>query len=159
MSCYGRAYRHISLISAPRQISSAWWINFIFKLIHWNIRFSLFFCCQRKRPFFFLQITLFQINSLIPPWWSKKCQLKTQEYSLFYFTCRKYHHFYMILYFYMTDKVIWYLQTKLNFADKIMSKPELLAPHPLNTTVNAGETASLQCKINSEMQPHIQVTR
>lgn len=40
-----------------------------------------------------------------------------------------------------------------------MSKPELLAPHPLNTTVNAGETASLQCKINSEMQPHIQVTR
>lgn len=61
----------------------------------------------------------------------------------------------MILYFYMTDKVIWYL----HFADKIMSKPELLAPHPLNTTVNAGETASLQCKINSEMQPHIQVTR
>lgn len=54
---------------------------------------------------------------------------------------------------------MWYLQTKLNFVDKIMSKPELLAPHPLNTTVNAGETASLQCKINSEMQPHIQVTR
>ncbi|XP_048746017.2 fibroblast growth factor receptor-like 1 isoform X2 [Ostrea edulis] len=40
--------------------------------------------------------------------------------------------------------------------DKIMSKPELLPPHPINTTVNIGETASLQCKINSEMQPHIQ---
>lgn len=61
--------------------------------------------------------------------------------------------------FFITDKIMWYLQTKLNFVDKIMSKPELLAPHPLNTTVNAGETASLQCKINSEMQPHIQVTR
>lgn len=49
--------------------------------------------------------------------------------------------------------------TLLIFTDKMMSKPELLAPHPLNTTVNVGETASLQCKINSEMQPHIQVTR
>lgn len=156
MSCYGRAYKHISLISAPRQISSAWWINFIFKLIHWNILFSLFFCCQRKRPFFF-KLPCFKLIL----WYHHDGQrnVKTREYSLFYFTCRKYHHFYMILYFYMTDKVIWYLQIKINFADKIMSKPELLAPHPLNTTVNAGETASLQCKINSEMQPHIQVTR
>lgn len=58
--------------------------------------------------------------------------------------------------------VVWNRLGSVNFTyhieviDKIMSKPELLAPHPLNTTVNAGETASLQCKINSEMQPHIQ---
>ncbi|XP_061185350.1 fibroblast growth factor receptor-like 1 [Saccostrea echinata] len=40
--------------------------------------------------------------------------------------------------------------------DKIMAKPELLAPHPLNTTVKIGESAQLQCRINSEMEPHIQ---
>lgn len=40
----------------------------------------------------------------------------------------------------MIDKVIWYLEIKLNFVDKIMFKLELLVFYFFNTTVNVGET-------------------
>lgn len=40
----------------------------------------------------------------------------------------------------MIDKVIWFLEKKLNFVDKIMFKLELLVFYFFNTTVNVGET-------------------
>lgn len=40
----------------------------------------------------------------------------------------------------MIDKVIWYLEIKLNFVDKIMFKLELLVFYFFNTMVNVGET-------------------
>ncbi|XP_060076596.1 fibroblast growth factor receptor-like 1 [Ylistrum balloti] len=44
----------------------------------------------------------------------------------------------------------------LEVIEKFNEKPVLLKPHPLNTTVEYGETASLQCKVESVVQPHIQ---
>ncbi|XP_070539781.1 LOW QUALITY PROTEIN: fibroblast growth factor receptor-like 1 [Ptychodera flava] len=34
--------------------------------------------------------------------------------------------------------------------------PDLIGEHPLNTTVQYGETASFQCKVRSDVKPHIQ---
>ncbi|XP_013392958.1 fibroblast growth factor receptor-like 1 [Lingula anatina] len=45
---------------------------------------------------------------------------------------------------------------ELDVIDKIKEKPELIPPHPLNTTVRHGGTASFQCKVRSDVQPHIQ---
>ncbi|XP_064630544.1 fibroblast growth factor receptor-like 1 isoform X2 [Lineus longissimus] len=44
----------------------------------------------------------------------------------------------------------------LNVIDKLKMKPTLLAPHPVNTTVKHGDTASFQCMMKSEVTPHIQ---
>ncbi|XP_074641863.1 fibroblast growth factor receptor-like 1 [Tubulanus polymorphus] len=38
---------------------------------------------------------------------------------------------------------------------ELMLKPELIPPHPVNTTVQFGHTASFQCKVRSEVAPHI----
>ncbi|XP_077992593.1 fibroblast growth factor receptor-like 1 [Glandiceps talaboti] len=34
--------------------------------------------------------------------------------------------------------------------------PDLIGEHPTNTTVNYGDTASFQCKVRSDVKPHIQ---
>ncbi|XP_022236886.1 fibroblast growth factor receptor-like 1 isoform X2 [Limulus polyphemus] len=36
------------------------------------------------------------------------------------------------------------------------SKPELAGNHPINTTVEYGRTATFQCRVRSQMTPHIQ---
>ena len=43
------------------------------------------------------------------------------------------------------------------FSEKIKAKPELVPPHPVNTTVPYGESALFQCKVKSAVHPHIQV--
>lgn len=37
------------------------------------------------------------------------------------------------------------------------TKPVLVGPHPLNETVTLGGYAAFQCKVKSQVQPHIQV--
>lgn len=37
------------------------------------------------------------------------------------------------------------------------TKPVLIGPHPLNETSPVGGYASFQCKVKSQVQPHIQV--
>ncbi|KAL5021366.1 hypothetical protein ScPMuIL_000521 [Solemya velum] len=44
----------------------------------------------------------------------------------------------------------------LEVIEKIKTKPVLLPPHPLNTTVEYGGIASFQCRVQSVVQPHIQ---
>lgn len=44
----------------------------------------------------------------------------------------------------------------LDVIEQYQEKPELIGPHPLNTTVDYGQQASLQCKVKSLIEPHIQ---
>ncbi|ESO86594.1 hypothetical protein LOTGIDRAFT_128829, partial [Lottia gigantea] len=44
----------------------------------------------------------------------------------------------------------------LEVIEKINTKPVLIAPHPMNTSVEYGGTASFQCRVRSIVQPHIQ---
>lgn len=44
----------------------------------------------------------------------------------------------------------------LEVIEKIKTKPVLLPPNPLNTTVEYGGKASLKCNVESVVQPHIQ---
>lgn len=44
----------------------------------------------------------------------------------------------------------------LEVIEQYQEKPELIGPHPLNTTVDYGQQASLQCKVKSLVEPHIQ---
>ncbi|XP_050395678.1 fibroblast growth factor receptor-like 1 [Patella vulgata] len=44
----------------------------------------------------------------------------------------------------------------LEVIEKIKTKPVLISPHPMNTTVDYGGTASFQCRVRSVVQPHIQ---
>lgn len=49
------------------------------------------------------------------------------------------------------------IDDNLYFSEQYQEKPELIGPHPLNTTVDYGQQASLQCKVKSLIEPHIQV--
>ena len=44
----------------------------------------------------------------------------------------------------------------LNYLARL-SKPILTSPHPMNTTALYGDTAVLQCVVNSDVEPTIQV--
>lgn len=44
----------------------------------------------------------------------------------------------------------------LEVIGKMKTKPVLIGPHPLNETVPVGGYASFQCKVKSQVQPHIQ---
>lgn len=42
-------------------------------------------------------------------------------------------------------------------SDQIRSKPKMISAHPQNTSVESGGTASFQCRVKSNVQPHIKV--
>ncbi|XP_076362273.1 fibroblast growth factor receptor-like 1 [Tachypleus tridentatus] len=47
----------------------------------------------------------------------------------------------------------------LQVVGRILNKPELSGSHPVNTTVEYGRTATFQCRVRSQMFPHIQWLR
>lgn len=44
----------------------------------------------------------------------------------------------------------------LDVVDRVHSKPEMTGSHPLNTTVEYGGTAVFQCRVKSDVPPHVQ---
>lgn len=44
----------------------------------------------------------------------------------------------------------------IEVVDRVRKKPELTGDHPINTTANVGATATLQCRVRSDIPPHIQ---
>ncbi|XP_022253823.1 fibroblast growth factor receptor-like 1 isoform X1 [Limulus polyphemus] len=47
----------------------------------------------------------------------------------------------------------------LQVVDRILNKPELAGSHPVNTTVEYGRKATFQCRVRSQVLPHIQWLR
>ncbi|NP_001165523.1 Fibroblast growth factor receptor-like 1 precursor [Strongylocentrotus purpuratus] len=45
---------------------------------------------------------------------------------------------------------------EVDVVDQVKKKPELLGEHPVNTTVEFGGTTSFQCRVRSDIKPHIQ---
>lgn len=58
----------------------------------------------------------------------------------------------------------WALRTHLGWLlfdlipEELQEKPLLLPPHPMNRTVPLGGTVTFQCRVKSEVEPHIKVS-